>query len=145
MVSACLAGVNCTFRGKNNLNNKIKHLVETGIAVSLCPEVLALLGTPRDNIELSGGDGNDVLDGAAIAINSHGKDVTKDLIAGSYKALEEIKRHSIKKAILKSNSPACGAGLIYDGSFSNRLKAGDGVLAALLKRNGIIVSTEKDA
>ena len=26
LVSACLAGINCTFRGKNNLNDRIKKL-----------------------------------------------------------------------------------------------------------------------
>jgi uncharacterized protein YbbK (DUF523 family) len=145
LVSACLAGINCTFRGKNNLSDKIKRLVDDGIAIALCPEVFASLGVPRENIELSGGDGDDVLDGKAKAISSGGKDVTKSVIAGANKILKVIEKYGIKKAILKSNSPTCGVGRIYDGTFSNTLKNGDGVLAALLKRNGIIVSTEKEA
>ena len=145
LVSACLAGINCTFRGKNNLNDKIKRLADSGTAIVLCPEVSALLGVPRENIELFGGDGNDVLDGKAKAVSSSGRDVTKDLVAGAYKVLEAVKRYNIREAILKSNSPTCGVGRIYDGTFSNTLKNGDGVLAALLKRNGIIVSTEKEA
>ncbi len=55
LVSACLAGINCTFRGKNNLNNKIKKLNDSQAAIALCPEVFASLGVPRENIELSGG------------------------------------------------------------------------------------------
>jgi Uncharacterized conserved protein len=145
LVSACLTGINCTFRGKNNLNNKIERLAVDGQWLALCPEVLALLGTPRDRIELSGGDGNDVLDGKARALNSRGKDVSATLIAGARKILNEVTRYGIKEAILKSNSPACGAGRIYDGTFSNTLKDGDGVLTALLKRNGIKVITEKEA
>ena len=145
LVSACLAGINCTSGGKNNLNYKVKELVDNGMAIALCPEVLASLGMPRENIELSEGDGNDILDGKAKAISSNGKDVTKDLIAGAYKILDAVKRYGIKDAILKSNSPACGAGRIYDGTFSGTLKNGDGVLAALLKRNGIKIITDKEA
>jgi len=145
LVSACLAGTNCTFRGKNNLNYKIKKAVDSGRSIALCPEVSASLGVPREEIELSGGDGNDVLDGKAKAISSSGKDVTKDIIAGAYKVLEAVKRYNIKEAILKSYSPTCGAGRIYDGTFSGTLKDGDGVLAALLKRNGVIVSSEKES
>jgi uncharacterized protein YbbK (DUF523 family) len=145
LVSACLAGIDCTFRGKNNLNNKILELVKTGICIALCPEVFASLGVPRENIELSGGDGNDLLDGKAIAVSSSGRDVTKSLIAGAGKVLEVVKKYGIKEAILKSNSPTCGAGRIYDGTFSGILKDGDGVLTALLKRNGIKVITEKEA
>ncbi len=144
LVSACLAGINCTFRGVNNLNGKIKKAVDSGRSIALCPEVLASLGVPRERIELSGGDGNDVLDGKAKAISSSGTDVTKDVIAGAYKVLEAVKRFGIRSAILKSKSPTCGVGRIYDGTFSGRLKDGDGVLAALLKRNGVIVSTEKE-
>lgn len=145
LVSACLVGINCTFRGKNNLDDKIKRLADGGRWIALCPEVFGSLGVPRENIELSGGDGNDVLDGKARAMSSSGKDVTKDVIAGARKVLEIVKRYDIKEAVLKSNSPTCGVGQIYDGTFSKTLKNGDGVLAALLKRNGIKVSTEKEA
>lgn len=144
LVSACLAGINCTFRGKNNLNTKIKELSDSGETIALCPEIYGYLGVPRENIELIGGDGNDILDGKAKAVSVSGKDVTRDVVAGAHKVLEIVKKYDIKKAILKSNSPTCGSGRIYDGTFSNTLKAGDGVLAALLKRNDIEVITEKE-
>jgi uncharacterized protein YbbK (DUF523 family) len=144
LVSACLAGTNCTFRGKNNLNDKIKKLVDSGTAIALCPEVLGMLGVPRERIELRGGDGNDILDGKARVISSKGGDFTMRLISGSYKVLDEAKRYGITDAILKSNSPSCGVGRIYDGTFSNNLKNGDGVLTALLKRNGIKVMSERE-
>ncbi|MCX5666330.1 MAG: DUF523 domain-containing protein [Candidatus Omnitrophica bacterium] len=144
LVSACLAGINCTYRGKNNLNDKIKKDVDGGRSIALCPETLASLGVPREKIELSGGDGNDVLDGKAKAISSNGTDVTKDVIMGAYKVLETAKRLGIKNAVLKSKSPTCGVGRIYDGTFSGTLRDGDGVLTALLKRSGVTVSTEKE-
>jgi uncharacterized protein YbbK (DUF523 family) len=144
LVSACLAGINCTFRGTNNLNNNVKEMVCSGEAIAMCPEILGGLGAPRENIELVGGDGNDVLDGRARAISATGRDMTKRVMSGAERVLDKVKRLRIKRAILKSNSPACGAGYIYDGTFSKKLKAGYGILAALLKRNGIEVLTEKE-
>lgn len=145
LVSACLTGINCTFRKTNNLNKKVKKLVDEGAAIALCPEVFGSLGVPRENIELVGGDGNDVLDGKARAITTSGNDVTKDLIEGAGKVLNLVKKYNIKEAMLKSNSPTCGSGQIYDGTFTKTLRVGDGVLAALLKRNGIKVITEKES
>ena len=145
LVSACLSGVNCTFRGKNNLNKKIKDLTDKGRAIALCPELMGGLGVPRENIELVGGDGNDVLDGKARAITAGGMDVTKNLIEGAENILNLAKFYTIKEAILKSNSPTCGVGQIYDGTFTGKLKKGDGVLAALLKKNNIKVRSEKES
>ena len=47
-------------------------------------------------------------------------------------------------AILKANSPSCGSGCIYDGTFTGTLTEGDGVFAAKLKEAGIKVLTELD-
>jgi len=58
--------------------------------------------------------------------------------------LRIAQRWGIKEAILKARSPSCGVGQIYDGSFSGRLVEGDGVTAALLKREGIIVKSEEE-
>ena len=44
--------------------------------------------------------------------------------------------------MLKEKSPSCGCGQIYDGAFSRRLTAGDGVTAELLKAHGIAVYGE---
>ena len=42
-------------------------------------------------------------------------------------------------ALLKSRSPSCGKGTIYDGTFLGRLTEGDGVTAELLMKNGVRV------
>ena len=144
LASACLAGINCTFLGTNNLNDKIKKIVDNQTAIALCPEVLGGLGVPRESIELMGGDGGHVLDARARALTASGKDVTRNVIKGANSVLEIVKKYGIKEAVLKSCSPTCGSGSIYDGTFSKTLRAGDGVLAALLKRNGIAVKTEKN-
>jgi len=75
-------------------------------------------------------------------VNIEGKDVTVQFLAGAQKALRVARRWGMKEAVLKARSPSCGVGQIYDGSFSGRLVEGDGVTAALLKREGIIVKSE---
>jgi uncharacterized protein YbbK (DUF523 family) len=49
-----------------------------------------------------------------------------------------------KEAILKARSPSCGVGKIYDGSFTKKIIAGDGVFAGLLKSSGITVRSEEE-
>lgn len=39
-----------------------------------------------------------------------------------------------------TKSPSCGVGLVYAGTFDGTMVPGDGVTAALLKKNGIKVS-----
>ena len=45
---------------------------------------------------------------------------------------------------MKANSPSCGTGRIYDGSFGGVLRDGDGVAGALLRSAGIRVYSERD-
>lgn len=139
LVSACLAGIDCTYRGKNKLKPAIKKMVDDGIAIPVCPEVMGGLGIPRENSEIVGGDGMDVLKGRARVITISGKDVTKVYIKGAKAALSIARIYSAKKAILKSKSPACGVGRIYDGSFTKKLRKGSGVTASLFCQKGITV------
>ena len=50
----------------------------------------------------------------------------------------------VRQAILKANSPSCGVGQIYDGTFSGKLTEGNGVFAGMLKRLGVEIITEKE-
>jgi uncharacterized protein YbbK (DUF523 family) len=77
-------------------------------------------------------------------VNLEGRDVTAEFLAGAQRALRIARRWNIAHAVLKARSPSCGTGQIYDGSFSGRLVEGDGVTAALLKREGISVRNEED-
>ena len=45
--------------------------------------------------------------------------------------------YKVKEAILKQKSPSCGCGKIYDGSFTGKIIAGDGITCTLLKKNNI--------
>ena len=144
LISACLLGVNCKYNGKNNSKDEIiKYFNGKGI-VPVCPEQLGGLSTPRLPAEIQGGDGKDVLNGRAKVIRNDGIDVTEDFVKGAYETLKIAKSLGITKAILKSRSPSCGAGKIYDGTFTGTLTEGDGVTTALLKTEGIEVYSDED-
>ena len=73
-----------------------------------------------------------------------GADVTAQYRKGAEAALALYRLCGCQAALLKANSPSCGSGTIYDGSFSHVKISGDGVTAELLKANGIPVYTEQD-
>ncbi|HHW13364.1 MAG TPA: DUF523 domain-containing protein, partial [Firmicutes bacterium] len=81
----------------------------------------------------------DVLDGKARVATVRGEDVTEPFVAGAYEALELARAVGIRRAVLKESSPSCGTSLIYDGTFSRTKVPGEGVLTALLRRNGFTV------
>lgn len=144
LVSACLLGINCRYDGRNELNERVTRLASGEFLIPICPEQLGGLGTPREPSEIVGGDGSDVLDGNARVFSRGGRDVTENFLRGAEEVLKIAKSLGAKEAILKSKSPACGCGKIHNGTFSGVLVEGDGVAAALLKRNGIRVVTEED-
>lgn len=143
LVSACLCGVNCKYSGGNNLDEKVLQLYNRGLAIAICPEVLAGLGTPRVPHEIVGGTGEDVLEGNAKVMSKDGIDNTLAFIHGAEKTLDIAKKLNIRKAVLKAKSPSCGCGEIYDGSFTGKKIKGNGVVSELLIKNGIQVTTEK--
>ncbi|MGI6779006.1 MAG: DUF523 domain-containing protein [Acetivibrionales bacterium] len=139
LVSACLAGLNCKYNGGNNLNTEICNMVARGEAIPVCPEQLGGCPTPRPAAEIYGGTGAGVLEGKCRVITKEGVDVTQQFIKGAYEVLNIARLAGIKKAVFQPNSPSCGCGKIYDGSFSGRLIDGNGTTAELLSRNGVKV------
>jgi uncharacterized protein YbbK (DUF523 family) len=145
LISACLIGEKCCYDGESRLDDKVKRLPRNYKCLAVCPEVLAGLTVPRIISEIAfGGDGHSVLDRRSKVFNLKSSNITELFIKGAEEALRIARNNKIKYAIMKSNSPSCGAGWIYDGSFSGKLKRGDGVTTALLKREGIEVFSEKD-
>ena len=134
MVSACLLGRNCKYNGGNNRNESVLAFLESHEVFPVCPEVMGGLPTPRIPSE--------IIDGKVFMEN--GKDVTNNYIKGANEALEIALVNGCNMAILKSKSPSCGYGEIYDGSFSHKLKKGNGIACQLFLDNNIRVYTEKD-
>lgn len=144
LVSACLCGVNCKYNGKNNLNLTFMELMQEGEVIPVCPEQLGGLATPRTPAEIANGSGQDVLTGNSRVITRDGQDVTDNYIQGARETLKIAQLAGVDTAILKSRSPSCGSGCIYDGSFSYKTRKADGVTSALLKEHGIRVIDEDD-
>lgn len=140
IISACLAGIPCRYDGKATPDAECMELVEQGKAKTACPELMGGLTAPREPCEIVGGDGLDVLAGRARVLNKKGGDVTEEFVAGAKMFLDYLQMEGADMVYLKTKSPSCGVGIIYDGTFSGKLIAGDGVLAALLKLNGIKVT-----
>jgi len=139
LVSSCLAGINCRYDGKNNLNKKAVELVKAGKAFPVCPEVLGGLNTPRDPAEI-------IVDqkGNKSVMTEKGEDLTAQFKLGAEKTLKIARIIEAEKVILQQRSPSCGCGKIYDGTFKGNLKAGYGLTAELLIEYGIEVLTEAD-
>lgn len=140
IVSACLLGQNCKYNGGNNLNEEVVEFCKNHKYITVCPESAGKLPTPRPPAEKVGDR----------IVDKDGKDVTDAFLRGadiSLKSCIEMARISgeeIEGAILKANSPSCGVGQIYDGTFSGTLTEGNGVFAGMLKRLGIEIITEKE-
>ncbi|GGE40669.1 hypothetical protein GCM10011391_19320 [Pullulanibacillus camelliae] len=144
VVSSCLAGLKVRYNGADSFDERIHLLIEDKKALPMCPELLAGFTTPREPAEIQGGSGEAVLDGKARVVEKSGNDLTDLYIKGAYATLDRVKKLNATTVILKESSPSCGSSMIYNGSFSGEKAAGNGVTAALLKRNGIKVFSEKE-
>ncbi|GFM34619.1 DUF523 domain-containing protein [Desulfovibrio subterraneus] len=133
VVSACLAGCHCRYDGNSTPDERVMQLVREGRALPVCPEQLGGLPTPRPPFELSNGR----------AMDSDGTDITAAMLKGVDEAMHLVQLAGCTKAVLKSRSPSCGFGIIYDGTFSGTRIAGSGLFAERLHLAGIAVVTEE--
>ncbi|MBC9252658.1 purine-nucleoside phosphorylase [Pseudomonas alcaligenes] len=143
LVSRCLLGHKVRYDGgAHGPYDLLQQWQDEGRIVALCPEVAGGLPTPRPPAEIPGGQGVQVLDGSRPVLTDLGMDVTAEFVAGAEIALRLARQHGLRVAVLKARSPSCGNLQNYDGSFSGNLVAGEGVTAALLRRNGVRVFNE---
>jgi uncharacterized protein YbbK (DUF523 family) len=115
----------------------LEMLFQKGGALPICPELLGGLSCPRECCEIV-----KTRDNPPKVISKSNQDLSAAFALGAAKTLEICKFLNITTAILKSKSPSCGYGEIYDGSFSGKLTAGNGVTAQLLVQNNIEVFNE---
>lgn len=134
LVSACLLGTPCRYDGTGKAANAVLALAKSHSLIPVCPEQLGGLATPRPPSERVGERVRTI----------DGEDVTAAFHRGAEETLRLALLFNCRLAVLKANSPSCGCGRIYDGTFCGRLIPGDGITAALLKQNGILVKTEAD-
>ena len=134
LVSACLLGKNCRFNGGHSHLPDLEGLDVDFIPV--CPEEAGNLGTPRPAAEMRD-SAESILNGNGSVVDNDGKDVTEKFIQGAEESLKTGINSDAEFAILKSRSPSCGFGKIYDGSFTNSLIDGDGIFVHLCRQKGI--------
>jgi len=135
LVSACLLGVCCRYDGKSKPCQSVLDLAKKHELIPVCPEQLGGLSTPRPPAEIQG----------EYVRKADGGDVTAQYKKGALEAARLYELLDCDLAILKARSPSCGSGMIYDGSFSGKLTAGNGITAGLFLEKNIPVFTEETA
>lgn len=133
-ISACLLGAPVRYDGGSKPVPEVIELAgKEGVEVlRVCPETASGLPVPRPPAEQRGGR----------VLLADGRDVTEEFALGSRLCEDDVVRSGARLAVLKAKSPSCGVGLVYDGTYSGRLVAGQGVFAARLDEEGICVVTE---
>lgn len=126
-VSGCLLGENCKYNGGNNYSEKLAAFLRGHEVISICPETLGGLPTPREPAE--------IVDG--VVRRKDGISVDEAFRKGAQRALEIVLAQKAELVILQSRSPSCGVKTVYDGTFTGMMIPGKGVFAALLAEHGI--------
>ncbi len=146
LVSACLLGEPVRYDGCAKPVNHplLEKWRQCGLLVPVCPELLGGLGVPRGRAQIVGGTGKDVLMGHARVVTERGEDVTEAFVRGARAARTLAEKEGCAFALLKEKSPSCGVHRIYDGTFSDRLRPGMGVSAAMLEAAGLRVFSEEE-
>lgn len=134
LVSGCLLGENCKYNGGNNYNPRIVEFLKDKEVISICPEMMAGMGCPRNPIE--------IVDG--VLTDCHGKNVDSLIRKSVMEIMERIRDEEIQCAVLQSRSPTCGVNQVYDGTFSGKLIPGSGVFAKSLMDAGYLVIDVED-
>ena len=132
LVSGCLVGEKCKYNGDDNFSQKLDNLLEGREYVTVCPEELGGLGTPRPKSEIRGDK----------VVSEFGVDVSDNFNKGALATLEIAKKNNVKIAIMKESSPSCGSQKVYDGTFSGVKIPGLGIAARMLSDSGIKVYSE---
>jgi len=138
LVSACLVGVKCRYNAESTCSEHLSRLMEAGLVLPACPEVLGGLPIPRAPCEILACE-----DGPERIVDRNGIDRTEAFLTGARRTLELCRAAGIDKAILQPRSPSCGHGIIYDGSFTSRIIPGSGITARFLAENGIEIIPEE--
>lgn len=133
-VSSCLMNINCKYNGCNNANEALMQFLEDKDYICVCPEVLGGLSIPRASCEIVEGR----------IMNTNHEDCTRQFMEGADIAIEKILDFGADLVITQPRSPSCGAGRIYDGSFSGKLIQGNGVFVEKLMNEGIPVMSVDD-
>lgn len=133
LVSSCLLGLDCRYSGNNCFSESVAALSRQHNLIPVCPEQMGGLPTPRPPLERVGRRVKD----------KDGQDFTSAMEKGAAETMKIAVLLSCTHAVLKSGSPSCGSGFIYDGTFSGHKIEGNGILTEKLLA-GVIAVTDED-
>lgn len=136
LVSRCLYGgepVRYDGKSKAETNPLFIKWKEEGRLIPICPEVFGGLPTPRSDAQRQ----------YDKVIARNGNDVTAEYLKGAEEAVRLAITEDVVCAVMKEKSPSCGSNMIYDGTFSGNLIAGEGLAVELLRKAGIKVFSEE--
>lgn len=134
-ISACLAGVPCSYKCGHHLIPEFDRLREACELVYVCPETQGGLKAPREPAEIVG----------EKVLARDGADVTREFEEGARAAWRKAREEGCRYALLKEKSPSCGYGRVYDGTFTGTLAEGNGIAARLFAETGIEIFGESHA
>ncbi len=134
LMSACLCGNRCRYKGDDCFDQRLADLFGDCIVIPVCAEQLGGLSTPRNPAERVGDR----------IISNAGVDVTEEYSRGARLVVEIAQANDVDFCVLKANSPSCGKGRIYDGSFTGKKIDGNGLACEKLLEAGFTVYTEED-
>ncbi len=136
LVSACLYGEHVRYDDGDVTCEDERFLKwkKEGRLVPICPEVFGGLPTPRPDSQRVGDK----------VMSCKGVDVTKEYEKGAREALRLAKENEVVFAVMKQDSPSCGSRYIYDGTFTDTKKEGQGRAVQLLREAGFTVFGEEE-
>ena len=70
--------------------------------------------------------------------------MTEEYTRGAKFAVEIAKANNVDFCVMKANSPSCGKGVIYDGTFTGGKTSGNGLTTEMLLKEGFKVFTEDE-
>ena len=139
LVSACLLSQRVRYDGNHAQLSDSELLIRLHTkftVIPICPEMLGGLPTPRPPAEVQQHNGR------IKVVDSGGLPMTAAFTKGAQRACAIAMQHQATRALLKSKSPSCGRGVVYDGSFTGQLREGDGITVQYLQEMGVQVYHE---
>ena len=150
LFSSCLTGQKVMYNGGDFLKKYYRDIIKNPKfeIVHFCPEHI-VLGTPRNNMLIHGGNGFDVWKENAKVICTDNIDLTASVKEGALKMLDFAQKENPDLIILTDGSDSCGTSVILDPEEKDKnnryqFKKGPGVAAALLIENGFKVIGHND-
>lgn len=136
LTSGCLYGWHCRYDAVDCPCEDERYLEwkKQGLLIPVCPEVFGGLETPRP-------DSQRIKD---KVIACTGQDVTEEYEKGAREALRLAEEYDVVCCIMKEDSPSCGSKFIYDGTFTDTKKPGEGRAVELLRKAGYKVFDEDE-